>query len=105
MEGLRPHNWLRNRREHVSLDEQAERELQGTSTERGSRGGRIERELKGRSGSSAETCMCAKTRKDALVAAIGLTPAQRQAYALVDLRGFTESEAATLSTEAQRQPP
>jgi len=41
--------------------------------------------------------MCAETRKDALVAEIGrLTPGQRQAYALVDLRGFTESEASEM---------
>jgi RNA polymerase sigma factor (sigma-70 family) len=93
----RARNWLRDRREHVSLDEQAERELQGTPMERGSKGRRIERELKGRSKPSAETCMCAETRKDALVAEIGrLTPGQRQAYALVDLRGFSESETAEM---------
>jgi DNA-directed RNA polymerase specialized sigma24 family protein len=41
--------------------------------------------------------MCAETRKDALVAAIGrLTPGQRQAYALVDLRGLSEFEAAEM---------
>jgi RNA polymerase sigma factor (sigma-70 family) len=93
----RARNWLRDRREHVSLDEQAERELQGTPMERGSKGWRIERELKGHSKPSAETCMCAETRKDALVAEIGrLTPGQRQAYALVDLRGFTESDASEM---------
>jgi RNA polymerase sigma factor (sigma-70 family) len=81
----------------VSLEEQVERELKDPHTEHGSKGRRAERGLKRRGKPSAETCMCAEARREALVAAIGrLTPAQREAYALVDLRGFTEGEAAEM---------
>lgn len=72
----RARNWLRDRREHFSLEE-SERWL--TSPQ---------------SRMSAEAGMCAATRKDALLAGIRrLSPAQRAVYTLVELNGLTEREA------------
>jgi RNA polymerase sigma factor (sigma-70 family) len=73
----RVRNWLRDRREDVSLEEQAEGGYEPVHPQ------------------SAEAGMCAETRKDALLDAIAVLPrSQREAYSLVDLRGFTEGEAA-----------
>lgn len=73
----RARNWLRDRREDVSLEEQVESGFEPAYVD------------------SAEDCMCARTRRRALIAGLAALPqAQRQAFGLVDLRGFTETEAA-----------
>jgi RNA polymerase sigma-19 factor, ECF subfamily len=72
----RARNWVRDRREHLSLEE-PERWL--TSP---------------RSRMSAEAGMCVERRRRALLRGIRrLSPAQREVYALVELKGLTEREA------------
>jgi RNA polymerase sigma factor (sigma-70 family) len=71
-------NWLRDRPEDLSLEG-------------------LDEKIPDPRMRSAEAEMCAVTRADAYVGALRqLTAGQRQAYALVDLRGFTESEAARI---------
>lgn len=72
----RARNWVRDRRDDVSLEA-------------------LDPSVADPRADSAELDMCAMTRKDALLEGLRqLSPAQRDAYSLVDFRGFTEGEAA-----------
>jgi RNA polymerase sigma factor (sigma-70 family) len=72
----RARNWIRDRPDDVSIE----------ASDESIADPRVQ---------SAEAGMCAVTRKDAFLDGLRrLSPAQLGAYALVDLRGFTEREAA-----------